>query len=190
MDFPFHLCSTIYYIAPILIFVKRDKHPVLYDTMVGFASFFIFIGGLVVIAMTGFVFSNTLYTNIQSMVHHGCQVMLGIFIVVWNRKYITLKTFLRSLIVLGTYVVLAIIFNVLVSPLCEGIDMFYVNPLNISPLPIIYVIQKKAGFIPYLIVYQLLLISAGFLSFFIEMMFIHKFNIKEIFKLKNDVTCA
>ena len=184
IDFPFHLCSMIYYVAPILIFAKREKHPFLYDMMVGFTAFFIFIGGLVVIAMTGFVLSNLLYTNIQSMVHHGCQVMLGIFIVVWNRKYITIKTFLRSLIVLGIYTVLAILVNVLFTPLCDYIDMFYVNPFKLSPLPIISVIQEKAGFIPYLIVYLLLLISAGFIVYFIEMTIIHKFKIKEIFKLE------
>ena len=99
----------------------------------------------------------------------------------WNRKTINFKTFLRGLIVLGIFTVLAIIVNIIIEPISDGIDMFYVNPLRVTSLPIINVIQEKHGFIPYLIVYLLINVALAFITYSVSMLIIHKFNFKELF---------
>ena len=182
-NLPFHLCSTIYYIAPLLFFLKQEKHQFLKDALNGFMGIFVLFGGIMVVLYNEIVMSTRLYTNIQTMIHHGIQVMLGVFIVTWNRKSFNFMTFLRSLIILAIYTVLAIIVNVSLTPIADGIDMFYVNPLEISVLPLINEIHRNVGFIPYLLVYLSFIIVWGFIVYFIEIISI-KHSISYTFKLK------
>lgn len=165
-DFPFHLCSMIFYLLPILIFVKKEKCPFLIDMINGFMSFFVLLSGLVVCVYTEIVMSNLIFTNIQTLVHHGTQVILGVYIFVWNRKNINIYTYFKSLIAFGVTASIAILINVAFYP--RGIDMFYLNPLQITSLPLVYVVQEKAGFVVYLFGYLIVIFSLGLLVFFIE----------------------
>ena len=38
-DFPFALCSMIYYFVPIIVFVNKEKHPKIVDAAIGYMSF-------------------------------------------------------------------------------------------------------------------------------------------------------
>ena len=167
-DFPFHMCSTMFYLAPVLIFMKREKHPNLYDSITGYMCFFVLFAGLVVVLYNQVVMSNLIFTNIQTMIHHGAQVVLGVFMVVWNRDRLSLKMFFESLIVLAIFIVLAIIINTILTPYVDGIDMFYLNPLQVSSIPIASDIQANAGFIVYLLVYLIGIFSIGLIFYFIE----------------------
>lgn len=179
-NLPFHLCSTIYYIAPILLFMNKDKHPKIYNALIGFMGIFVLMAGSIVILYNDIVMSEMLFTNIQSMAHHGVQVILGVFIVVWNKKQYNFKTFLSSLIVLAIFTIIALLINIIIAPF-GGIDMFYVNPYEITVLPIGSYIQENFGFIPYFIVYLIVIILGGFITYSIEILSIHKFNFKKIF---------
>ena len=183
-NFPFHLCSTIYYIVPILLFINKDKNKLLYESLTGFMCFFVLFGGIIVVLFNSLVMSERMYTNIQSMAHHGIQVVLGVFMFVWNKKEINIKTFFKSLIVLSIFTVLAIIINVSLFKISDGIDMFYVNPYEVSVIPVINTIHEKAGFIPYLIVYLFVVILLGFLTYFVSMLFANHFRIKKVFETK------
>lgn len=168
-DFPFHLCSMIFYMLPMLIFLNKDKHKNLIEALNGFISFFGLFAGIVVVFVPTFVFSRLIFTNVQSMVHHGTQVVLGVFIFVWNRKEITTKTYLKSLIVLIITMVLAIGVNLLLYPLSkDGIDMFYINPRQYNNLPIFSTIQRECGYFVYLITYIISISAFGFLTFLTE----------------------
>ncbi len=182
---PFHLCSTIYYIVPILLFTDSEKHKALHDALTGFMCFFVLYAGIGVIFYNEIVMSTLLYTNIQTMIHHGMQVVLGVFMIVWNRNNINFKTFLHGLIVLGIFTVLAIIVNVALTPISDGIDMFYVNPIKNTSLPVVGVIQEKYGFVLYLIVYLLINVTLAFITYTVSMLIIHKFNFKELFIIDN-----
>lgn len=180
-DFPFHLCSLIYYIAPVLIFVKREKASFLYDSLSWFMAIFSLFGGVIVILFNSIVMSTLLYTNIQTMIHHGIQVLLGVFIVTWNRKRLNIYSFLKSLVILSVYTILAILINVLITPVSNGIDMFYVNPYEVSVIPVINEIHRNVGFTPYLIVYLLLIILMGFITYMVEVLIVNKFNFRCVF---------
>ena len=180
-DLPFHLCSLIYYIAPVLIFVKREKASFLYDSLSWFMAIFSLFGGVIVILFNSIVMSTLLYTNIQTMIHHGIQVLLGVFIVTWNRKRLNIYSFLKSLVILSVYTILAILINVLITPVSNGIDMFYVNPYEVSVIPVINEIHRNVGFIPYLMVYLLLIILMGFITYMVEVLIVNKFNFRCVF---------
>ena len=174
----------IYYIAPILFFINKEKHPFLYDALVGFMGIFVLFGGVIVVLYNEIVMTNLLFINIQTMVHHGIQVILGVFIVTWNRKTFDISTFIKSILILAIYTILAIIVNVILTPIADGIDMFYVNPYEESILPVINQIHTNVGYFAYLVVYLSIIILYGFITYFIEALSINHGKIKMVFKKK------
>ena len=81
-DFPFSICSMYLYLAPILIFLKKEKCPWLIDSINGYLCFISFISGAAVCIYTDMVMSRMIFINIQSLIHHGTQVIVGIYIFV------------------------------------------------------------------------------------------------------------
>ena len=149
-DFPFQMCSMIYYFVPIILFVNKEKHPRIVDAAIGYMSFI----------------CSLIYINIQTFIHHGSLIVLGVFIFVWNRKSITIKTFYRCLIAFAITVVIAIIINLAFQP--HFINMFFINPMIITNLPIGNVVQEKAGYPVFLIGFLSLIVLAIFLTYLVE----------------------
>lgn len=165
-DFPFSLCSMIYYFLPIIIFVNKEKHPKIVDTAIGYISFISFAAGLLVCIYTEMATSRLVYINIQTFIHHGSQVVLGVFIYIWNRNTITIKTYFRTLIAFAITVVIAILINISFQP--HYINMFFINPLIITNVPIGNVIQEKAGYPVYLLVFISIISLAAYLTYLTE----------------------
>lgn len=165
-DFPFSICSMVYYFVPIILFVNKEKHPKIVNSAIGYLSFITLTMGIVVCIYTKMVTSDLIYINIQTMIHHGALIVLGVFIYVWNRKSITIKTFYRSLIAFAITAVIAILINVAFYP--HFINMFFINPTRITNLPIGNVVQEKAGYPVYLIGFLSLIALMTFLTYLVE----------------------
>ena len=165
-DFPFSLCSMIYYFLPIIIFVDKEKHPKIVDTAIGYMCLISLMAGLAVCIYSDIAVSRYIYINIQTFIHHGSQVVLGVFIYVWNRKNITIKTVYRSLIAFLITAVIAIIINVAFYP--HFINMFFINPTRITNLPVGNIVQEKAGYPVYLIAFLTVIALMTFLTYFVE----------------------
>lgn len=165
-DFPFQICSMIYYFIPIILFVNKEKHPKIVDAAIGYLCFICLTMGIVVCVYTKMATSTLIYINIQTFIHHGSQVILGVFIYVWNRKSITIKTVYRSLIAFAITATIAIIINVAFYP--NFINMFFINPTRITNLPVGNIVQEKAGYAIYLICFLTVIASATFLTYFVE----------------------
>ena len=175
-DFPFSICSMIYYFIPIILFVNKEKHPKLVDTASGYLCLISLTMGLVVCIYTNMVMTNLIFINIQSLIHHGSQIILGVFIYVYNRKSISIKTVYRTLIAFLITAAIAIIINVSFYP--HFINMFFINPMFITNLPIGSIIQEKAGYTVYLVLFLILMAGVTFLTYFVESS-IHKLVIKK-----------
>ena len=165
-DFPFSICSMVYYLVPIILFVNKEKHPKIVDAANGYLSFITLTMGIVVCIYTKMVTSDLIYINIQTFIHHGALVVLGVFIYVWNRKNITIKTYYRSLIAFAITAVIAILINLAFYP--HFINMFFINPRRITNLPIGSIVQEKAGYPVYLIGFLSLIALVAFLTYLIE----------------------
>ena len=165
-DFPFQMCSMIYYFIPIILFFDKEKHPKIVDAANGYMSFICLMTGIVVCVYTKMATSSLIYINIQTFIHHGSLVVLGVFIFVWNRKSITIKTFYRSLIAFAITVVISILINLAFHP--HFINMFFINPMIITNLPIGNVVQEKAGYPVYLIGFLSLIALLTFLTYLVE----------------------
>jgi len=165
-DFPFSICSMIYYLIPIILFVNKEKHPKIVDSAIGYLCFISLTMGIVVCIYTKMATSSLIYINIQTFIHHGSQVVLGIFVYVWNRKNITIKTFYRSLIAFIVTVVIAIIINLAFYP--HFINMFFINPTRITNLPVGNIVQEKAGYAVYLIAFLAVIALSTYLTYLVE----------------------
>ena len=165
-DFPFGLCSMIYYFIPIIVFVNKEKHPKIVDAATGYLCLITFVAGVIVCSYTEMATTNLIYINIQTFIHHGSQVVLGIFIYVWNRKNVTIKTFYRSMIAFAITVTMAIGFNLIFYP--HPCDMFFINPTRITRLPIGKTIQEKAGYAVFLICYLHAVVILSFTAYIVE----------------------
>ena len=165
-DFPFSICSMVYYFVPIILFVNKEKHPKIVDAAIGYLCFITLTMGIVVCVYTKMATSTLIYINIQTFIHHGSQIVLGVFIYVWNRKSITIKTFYRSLIAFAITAVIAILINLAWYP--HFINMFFINPTRITNLPIGNVVQEKAGYPVYLIGFLSLIALMTFLTYLVE----------------------
>ena len=165
-DFPFSICSMPYYFIPIILFVNKEKHPKIVDAATGYLCLITLAAGIVVCIYPKMATSTLIYINIQTFIHHGSQVVLGIFIFVWNRKNITIKTFYRSLIAFLITAVIAIIINVAFYP--RFINMFFINPTRITNLPVGNIVQEKAGYPVYLIAFLSVIALMTFLTYLVE----------------------
>lgn len=165
-DFPFSICSMLYFLIPIIYFVDPKKHPKIIDAVTGYLCFISLFSGIAVCVYTDMVMSNMIFINVQSLVHHGSQVILGVFVYVWNRNKITFKTVYRSFIAFLITAVIAIIINVSFYP--HFINMFFINPTRVTNLPIGSVIQEHAGYIVYLTLFLSLIALMTYLTYLVE----------------------
>ena len=165
-DFPFSICSMVYYFIPIILFVNKEKHPKIVDAATGYLCLISLAAGIGVCIYTKMATSTLIYINIQTFIHHGSQVVIGVFMYVWNRKNITIKTFYRSLIAFAITAVIAIIINIAFYP--HFINMFFINPTRITNLPVGNIVQENAGYPVYLIAFLSLIASITFLTYFVE----------------------
>ena len=165
-DFPFSICSMPYYFIPIILFVNKEKHPKIVDSANGYMCFISLLSGIAVCIYTDMVMSNMIFINVQSLIHHGSQVILGVYVFVWNRKSISFKTVYRSLIAFLITAVIAIIINVSFYP--HFINMFFINPTRITNLPIGNIVQEKAGYPVYLIGFLSLIAVMTYLTYLVE----------------------
>ena len=150
--FPFQFCSSPLYTLPFVAFLRDGK---VRDAFIAFTMSFAFFGGLVVMLYPGDVFQGCIGINIQTMVHHASQVIIGIFVAVHQRRKYSKKFFLSAIIVFSVIVVIAIMFNVVGHIFIpeEGLNMFFVGPYVPSALPVFSIIYPLIPWPLFLAIY-------------------------------------
>lgn len=150
--FPFQFCSSPLYTLPFVALLKEGK---VRDAFVSFTMSFAFFGGLVVMLYPGDVFQGCIGINLQTMVHHASQVIMGIFVAVHERKKFNKKFFLSASAVFAVLVVIAIGFNVAGHIFIpeQGLNMFFVGPYVPSALPVFSIIYPLVPWPVFLAIY-------------------------------------
>ena len=167
--FPFQFCSTPHYVLPFIIFCKPGK---LRNACMAFMTTFGLFAGIAVCLYPNDVFVSQTGINIQTMVHHGSQVVFGIFIAVYNRQRFNIKWYLTSLPVFGVLVAVAMLLNGIV-PLWIGADhtfnMFFVSWRFPSTLPVLNMLYQDVSNpnVPYPLFLLLYLIGFALAAFVI-----------------------
>ena len=169
--FPYQLCSTPLYILPFIFLLKEGKVK---DATMAYIMTFSLFGGLAVFFYPNDVFVETIGINIQTMIHHGLQIVLGIFVMVYNRKRLDIKFWLRSIYVFAALVSIALILNISVYHIfaAKGIDetfnMFYVGPYFDCTLPLLSIVYPKIPYICFILLYILGFVLISYIIYIVE----------------------
>ncbi len=151
--FPYQLCSTPLYALPFIAFMKDSKFR---DAFVAYMSTFSLFGGLVTFIYPEQVFVETIGINIQTMTHHGLQIVLGIFFIVYARKNFPVKFYLKGIAVFGGFATIALIANELFVAFFstdETFNMFYISRHFDCILPILDQVYDKLWYGLFLVLY-------------------------------------
>ncbi len=150
--FPLQLCSTPLYILPLIIFLKDGKFR---DSAIAYISTYALAGGVIVFFYPNNVFIELIGINIQTMVHHGIQIVLGIYYLVYYRKKLTIKFFLNSFIIFSIIYLVAFLLDLIVPKFNGGeeFNMFYLSTYFTTNMPILSAMQASLPFVLYFIIY-------------------------------------
>ena len=163
--FPFQFCSTPIYVMPFVIFGKNSK---VRDAVLAFLATFSLFAGLTVYIYPEQVFISTLGIDIQTMVHHGLQVVLGIYITVRNKHRLNWQFFSKGIFVLGALILSAIVLNETVHyafvqfGIDETFNMFFLSRHYECTLPLLGSIASKVPNIVVILIYFSVMTLAGF----------------------------
>ena len=166
--FPFQLCSTPLYVLPVVAFMKDCK---LRDFFTSYVSTFSLVGGLVVMIYPFSVFNDDrLGIHIQTMIHHGIQIALGIWFWVYNRKKADFRYFLKSIPLFLIVCAIAVLLNetlgvYLISVGVKKFNLFYISSHESFVLPILGDVHSLAPWSVILLVYVLSVITIAFILF-------------------------
>ncbi|MCQ2564491.1 MAG: YwaF family protein [Clostridia bacterium] len=164
--FPFQLCSTPLYLLPFVFLLKDGK---VRNAIMMFISTFAMFGGLVTFIYPGDVFTTVIGQNLQTMFHHGLQIVLGVYIAVYNRKNFNIKNFLGGCVVFAAMICVAMTLNLVVPQFIPGntFNMFFISPYFPCTLPLLSVIYANAPYAAFLTVYVLGFVLAALIVFLI-----------------------
>lgn len=151
--FPFSFCSTPIYVGLLAVCVKKRKFQnFLYSFLATFAVF----GGLSVFMFPDGVFTSYIGLNIQTMVHHGCMIILGCFLLTSNHVKSKHSTILKGMSVFAVTVCIALLLNVIFH--ATGVDstgnnIFDISPYNPSTLAVLSSIYPLVPYPVFLLIY-------------------------------------
>lgn len=138
--FPFQFCSTPMYVL-LLAGLTKGKFQ---EFLCSFLATFGLFAGLAVMVLPTTVFVETIGINIQTMLHHGLMIVIGVFMFVSGRSKLNYKTVFKGLSVFAILVVMAYIGNVLFHKFGNGetFNMFFISPYHNSELILLQDIQN------------------------------------------------
>ena len=167
--FPFQFCSTPMYI---LLLVGLTKPGKVQDALCSFLATFGLFAGLAVMAFPSTVFVPTIGINIQTMVHHGMMVVIGVFMWVSGRAKLNHKTLLKAVIVFSILATIAYVSNILFYHFGDGsaFNMFFISPYGVCDIPFLILLQPLVPHIVFLLFYLFGFALAAYIIVLIAML--------------------
>ena len=172
-QFPFQLCSSPHYILPLVFLLPNGR---IRDAAIAFLMTFSVFGGLAVFVFPNDVFCATLGLNVQTMVHHGIQIVSGLFLGARYRERLTARFFFGGAGVFAVLLSMAIVINEVVqkwlfangdSDVC---NMFYVSRYFPTTLPVLSDIYPKVPYPVFVAIYALgFVVVAGIIFLLIKL---------------------
>lgn len=157
--FPFQFCATPQFVFPLLALLpnKGKVSKFIYDGLLGFTMTFILFGGLVTMIYPEQVFCSSALINIQTMIHHGSMISLGIFTFAYKRKEADYRFIWKSVVIFLAFIAVASILNSTLGLYCKSIghtfNMFFISPHFPCTLPVLDGIYQAAPYPLFLFAY-------------------------------------
>lgn len=175
---PYQFCSTPLYLFPFLAFLNNGKAK---DGLIVYTSTFSLFAGIAVLLYPDTVFVETLGINIQTMVHHGLQAVIGLFTLVYYKDRFSIKSFGYAAIVFIVMISVAIIGNEIGNAILinlgidETVNLFYISRHGECVIIILSSIQQYVPHILFLIIYFIGFSLIAFVFYIIEKTFISRY---------------
>lgn len=157
--FPYQFCSTPLYVLPFAALLPNGR---VRDAFLVFLCTFSLFGGFAVYCLPGDVFVSLVGVNIQTMLHHGLQIVVGVYLAVRYRDKLCLRRFLGALAVFACLVVIAVGLNigmhhylVATAQNTEAFNMFYLSPYYECYMPVLSIIRPLVPYGVFLPIYVL-----------------------------------
>ncbi len=167
--FPFQFCATPMYVMALAALLKEGK---LKNMLCSYLATYGLFAGLVVMLYPSDVFTSIIGINIQTMIHHGVMVVLGVLMYVSGRVKFSHKVILHGLPVFASFVGLATVANILFhyfGPADHTFNMFYISPYYPCTLPVLSMFYGKVPYLVFLIIYVGGFTLAGYVMSLIAM---------------------
>jgi len=150
--FPFQFCSVPMYVMLIASLVKKGKVE---NALYAFLGTYTLFAGMAVMLYPNDVFVTTVGINLQTMVHHGLMMVVGIYMLASKRVPLTIKSVLKASIIFSIIFLMAIAMNYTAhfAGLTETFNMFFVSPYFGTHLPVLSLIYPLVPYIVYLFIY-------------------------------------
>lgn len=166
--FPFQFCSTPMYVCLLASLVKKGKFQ---DCLFAFLATFSIFGGLSVMLMPGDVFMSFIGINIQTMVHHGGMIIVGVVMYTSRACKLEHKSILKAGAVFLSLVSIAVLLNcVYVWGGTATCNLFYISPFFPSTLPVFSTIYTQVPYVIFLLLYVLSFIFIAYVILLVAML--------------------
>ncbi|MBE7074628.1 MAG: hypothetical protein E7376_01440 [Clostridiales bacterium] len=160
--FPFQFCSSPMYVCLLAALVKKGNFQ---DYLYSFLGTFALLAGALIMFVPTDVFMSFIGVNIQTMVHHGAMIVVGVVLLVNGACKTNLKTMLKASAVFGVLVFIALAID------CSYIwlggtatcNMFFISPYFNTSLPVFSSIQPNVPYFVFLLLYIFAFCLAAFL---------------------------
>lgn len=176
MYFPYQLCSLPFYVLPFIIFIKDYK---IKKYFVSATVSFILLGGMLFVLFPGGL-KNNLYLNFHTMIHHTLQVFTSFVCIIWYQDKMSFREFFNSIIPISVGMVSAILMNVILYKITDvSVQFWNLSPYVVFDMEILEKIRGAIGYIPYVIVYFILLSILSFIVYMVPVLFKKKQTVEE-----------
>ena len=156
--FPFQICSAPLYALPLIIFLPDGK---VRDAVCAYMMTFSFFGGAAVMFLPGDVLCYVAGVNVQAMVHHGSQVIIGLVLAVRYTRKNNIKYFLGAICSFVAVLAVAMTLNVTVHNALvaagrgDTFNLFFISPYHGCHLPVLSLVRDAAPYPVFLLTYIL-----------------------------------
>lgn len=180
--FPFQFCSTPMYVMLAAVLIKKQSvREVLYAFLGTYGLF----AGAAVMLYPNTVFTDTIGINVQTMIHHGAMVVVGILLYITGKLPLSQKNALRGAPVFVVLVTLALIFNILYGEFGNpdySFNMFFISPYESCELPVFDTLYEV---LPYPIFLSLYIVGFTIAAYLMSLLAILVHKLAEKIKAKN-----
>lgn len=150
-SFPFQMCSSPLYALPFVIFMKEGRTR---NGFIQYSAFFALLAGIAVYIYPNDVFIEMIGINIQTMVHHGLQIVTGFYLLFRYRNELSWQRHIDGCMVFTGFILVALLLNVTVPCfITETFNMFYISPIYPCTLPVFSTIYEYTPYIIFLASY-------------------------------------
>lgn len=167
--FPYQFCATPLTFIPFIALNKASNKVSAFikEGAIAFACTFNLFAGIAVMLAPGDVFETyNMGIDVHTMIHHGMQMVLGIYLYVYYYEKLNFWSYLKALPVFGFFLVNAMILNAIVPTFTsDTFNMFFISWKYPCTLPVLSSIYPKVPYIIFLLIYIVGFAIAGFIIY-------------------------